>query len=1115
MKMKRTSSVFSIAAAIGLLAGVLSGAVSAGSSFAAAGPTISLVAGGAPQSSAPTEQTWAGADSMGFDPGGSLYLTGATSGTNKLSSGVFAKDPRNLGYGAAVFVANGDAIQGNFDGQLIRTPAGGAAPIVIAGTGVAGNTGDGGLATLATLNPPSGYLAGKEIAIAPNGDIYFVQADYEFVPTFSVKVFIRKISSATGIITRVAGNGTVGDSGDGGQATSAAIDPAAISVSNTTLFLLNGTGSEPGSAVRQIDLTTGVITTIAGVAGTTGYAGDGGLATAAKICASNLEVAPDGSVYVFTGPFEVSPLCPPVVRKFVPGGTISLVAGSAAGPGEPADAALAAGSALPGVSAMTFDATGRPHLSVTFNLGSTEVTLASLYRIEADGHLTRIIGRRQKASAADGSVASAGHFASARTVAANAAGGIALFESGIGPRVIGADGTLTTKTSASTFVDYASGFNSGFDTGGNLYMTGTTGGGAHLETPLGYPGIIGVGPGPVLQLSPELSSYGPSGTLRTAHAGSAITASNGTEYISVNVQTCPTTVDDCVANQNKLVSTTELGAFNPTTGVTATSRSLPAASFLNGFVAFGAADSAGSVYFAEGNRLKNWTSANTLVTVAGSGTTGYSGDGGAATSAQLTAPTAITVSSTGVLYFHDTGRVRRVGVDGVISTVAGDGTSAYSGNGGAATSAGLGFVNALAIDRDGNLLIAADIPDGTGIQGVIRKVTIPAVSAPSPSPALVPLSAPGRVWDSRTAGETVDGLHQRTGRVAAGGIYELPVGGRGGVPGDAASAVLNVTVVDPGAGGFVTVFPCGAALPNASSLNYGSGAVVANAVLAKIGNGGKVCFYTFAATDLIVDVAAYFPSATSLVPLSAPARVLDSRPSGETVDGLHQRTGRVAAGRTYELPIAGRAGVPSSAATVVLNVTAVNPAAGGFVTVFPCGQPQPNASNLNYKAGDVIPNAVLAKVGAGGKVCFYTFAETDLLIDVGGFFGNELSLVPLPSPGRVFDSRPSGETVDGLHQRTGRIAAGATYELPIAGRAGVPLSASLVVLNVTAVDPGAGGFVTVFPCGAALPNASSLNYKAGDVIPNAVLAKVGSGGKVCFYSYATTDLIVDVSGYFN
>jgi hypothetical protein len=218
---------------------------------------------------------------------------------------------------------------------------------------------------------------------------------------------------------------------------------------------------------------------------------------------------------------------------------------------------------------------------------------------------------------------------------------------------------------------------------------------------------------------------------------------------------------------------------------------------------------------------------------------------------------------------------------------------------------------------------------------------------------------------------------------------------------------------------------------------------------------------------------------------------------------------------TYELPIAGRAGVPSAAATVVLNVTAVNPAAGGFVTVFPCGQPQPNASNLNYKAGDVIPNAVLAKVGAGGKVCFYTFAETDLLVDVGGFFGNELSLVPLPSPGRVFDSRPSGETVDGLHQRTGRIAAGATYELPIAGRAGVPSSASLVVLNVTAVDPGAGGFVTVFPCGATLPNASSLNYRVGDVIPNAVLAKVGAGGKVCFYSYAATDLIVDVSGYFN
>ena len=140
-------------------------------------------------------------------------------------------------------------------------------------------------------------------------------------------------------------------------------------------------------------------------------------------------------------------------------------------------------------------------------------------------------------------------------------------------------------------------------------------------------------------------------------------------------------------------------------------------------------------------------------------------------------------------------------------------------------------------------------------------------------------------------------------------------------------------------------------------------------------------------------------AATSLVPLSAPGRVLDSRPSGGTVDGLHQRTGRIAAGGTYELPIAGRAGVPVDASSVVLNVTVVDPSAAGFVTVFPCGQPRPDASNLNYKTGDVIPNAVLAKVGAGGKVCFYSYAATDLLVDVAGYFKNPpLTLSSVCSP---------------------------------------------------------------------------------------------------------------------
>ncbi|MBI4883830.1 MAG: hypothetical protein HY826_07220, partial [Actinobacteria bacterium] len=408
--------------------------------------------------------------------------------------------------------------------------------------------------------------------------------------------------------------------------------------------------------------------------------------------------------------------------------------------------------------------------------------------------------------------------------------------------------------------------------------------------------------------------------------------------------------------------------------------------------------------------------------------------------------------------------------------------------------------------------------DGVGFARGETDVVFDVPPAPPPTTnSLVSLCTPVRVLDTRTpGGQTVDGLHQAVGQIGANTSYELPVINRGGVPADAQTVVLNVTAVLPIAAGFVTVYPCGQAVPNASNLNFAAGDVIPNSVLARVGDGGKVCLFSSATTDLLVDVSGYFRSVVSMVPLGAPGRILDTRsPSGQTIDGMHQAVGAVAAGGVYELPVLNRAGVPPAAQTVVLNVTAVLPAAGGFVTVFPCGQAVPNASNLNFVVGDVIPNSVLARVGDGGKVCLYTSATTDLLVDVSGYFGSVVSLTPLGAPARVLDTRsPSGQTVDGLHQAVGQVAANSTYQLPIAGRAGVPADAQSVVLNVTAVLPGAPGFVTVFPCGQAVPNASNLNYTVGDVIPNSVVARVGSGGNVCLFSSAATDLLVDVSGYF-
>ena len=119
----------------------------------------------------------------------------------------------------------------------------------------------------------------------------------------------------------------------------------------------------------------------------------------------------------------------------------------------------------------------------------------------------------------------------------------------------------------------------------------------------------------------------------------------------------------------------------------------------------------------------------------------------------------------------------------------------------------------------------------------------------------------------------------------------------------------------------------------------------------------------------------------------APGRVLDTRsgPGAETVDGLFVGAGRTPDDHVVELEVAGRAGVPVDAEAVFVNVVAVSPSSVGYLTLFPCGQEPPLAANVNYVGGDIAANAVLVKVGDGGKVCIYTRASTHLVVDVNGY----------------------------------------------------------------------------------------------------------------------------------
>jgi uncharacterized protein YkwD len=250
--------------------------------------------------------------------------------------------------------------------------------------------------------------------------------------------------------------------------------------------------------------------------------------------------------------------------------------------------------------------------------------------------------------------------------------------------------------------------------------------------------------------------------------------------------------------------------------------------------------------------------------------------------------------------------------------------------------------------------------------------------------ALIPVSS--------GAASTVDGQFADLGMRGAGVTTSLVVAGRGGVPGDARAVTLNVTSTGSLSGGFATVYPCGSPRPDTSNLNFAPGQTVANAVTTKVGAGGAVCIYNNAATHLIVDVNGYYPPSAQFGALD-PERLLDTRRS--SISG---------AGVTTSLVVAGRGGVPGDARAVTLNVTSTGSLSGGFATVYPCGSPRPDTSNLNFAPGQTVANAVTTKVGAGGAVCIYNNAATHLIVDVNGYFPPSAGYGALV-PARLLDSR--------------------------------------------------------------------------------------------------------------
>jgi hypothetical protein len=452
--------------------------------------------------------------------------------------------------------------------------------------------------------------------------------------------------------------------------------------------------------------------------------------------------------------------------------------------------------------------------------------------------------------------------------------------------------------------------------------------------------------------------------------------------------------------------------------------------------------------------------------------------------------TSTTSGSADIFVTTDRGSWNGTKIGSVGNVVAGSNTFNWDGD---------GFAN-------GTYWVYAVVRGGGGVGSGYSRGPVRLERAVPPTPScFVPLN-PARLLDTRT------GQGGNNAPLTTGAMTEVNVTGVGGVPATGATGVvLNVTVADPTASGYITAWPSGEAQPTVSNLNYVAGQNVPNLVTVKVGANGRVnMFNSQGNTNVIADVVGYYTAATGgctgRFTAVNPGRVLDTRNG----TGRAGAVGPVGAGQSINVSVTGLAGVPAVGVSgVALNVTADSPTAEGYLTVWPTGEGQPGASSHNFVPGLTVANLVLAKVGSGGQVSIFNSAgTTHVVADVVGYFSTSGGRFVPVSPARIVDSRFGiGGTPPGLN-------AGQSVAIDVAGVGPVPANATAAIVNVTSVDSTSPSFITVWPAGSTMPTASTLNPRPGVPIPNLAYLKLGTGGQLGVYNNAGfTHFIVDVFGY--
>jgi hypothetical protein len=253
-----------------------------------------------------------------------------------------------------------------------------------------------------------------------------------------------------------------------------------------------------------------------------------------------------------------------------------------------------------------------------------------------------------------------------------------------------------------------------------------------------------------------------------------------------------------------------------------------------------------------------------------------------------------------------------------------------------------------------------------------------------------------------------------------------------------------------------------------------------------------------------------FTTGAALAPLRfvavTPCRVADTRNSAGPFGGPSMAAGST---RSFAIPQSG-CGIPATAQAYSLNVTVVPSGPLGYLSLWPTGQPQPVVSTLNSWDGIVVANAAVVPAGTGGAVSVFVSNQTDVILDIDGYFDSTGSAFYPATPCRVADTRNTAGQFGGPS-----IASGQTRDFPIPlSSCGIPSTGSAYAMNVTVVPSGPLGYLTTWPTGQSLPYVSTLNSWTGKVVANAAIVPAGTNESISVFVSNPTDVILDINGYF-